>query len=202
MSNMENIHNGKTSATRRLFVLGSLLALGACAKSFHDPVTLTSVGSYDDGPPGDLAVLTYRAVDRLLRATPQLTVAVPLVVSSITDSQRIDQSSSFGTIIADLVKSRLSQEQMTVLEPRLRSSMLLKKDQGEMMLARDSRAIVPGPMYSCVLTGTYAAAGSRVYVALKLISTDDSRIVSAVDFVVWRDSDINRLLAEGMLTRV
>lgn len=183
-------------------MLGSLMTLTACAKGFQEPTTLRGVGSYDRGSAGDLAVLTYRAVDQLLQSTPELNATVPLVVSSITDSQRIDQSFSFGAIIADLVKSRLSQEHMTVIEPRLRSSMLLKKDEGEMMLARDSRAIMSGPPYSCVLTGTYATAGSRVYVALKLISADDARILSAVDFVVYRNTDINRLLGFQSPSRV
>ncbi len=182
-------------------MIGSLLILSACAQGYRDPVALTSIGSYDHGPPGDLAVLTYSAVDKLLSTTPQLTVAVPLVVSSITDSQMIDQSSSFGTIIADLVKSRLSQDHMNVSEQRLRTSMLFKRDEGEMMLARDKRAIVPGPLYSCILTGTYAAAGSRIYVALKLISANDARIVSAVDFVVFRNKDVNRLLGNSSALR-
>ena len=182
-------------------MIGFLLVLGACAKGYQDPIASTGIGSYDHGPPGDLAVLTYSAVDRLISVTPQLTVAIPLVVSTITDSQRIDQSSSFGTIIADLVKSRLSQDHMNVSEQRLRSSMLFKRDEGEMMLARDRRVIVPGPSYSCILTGTYAAAGSRIYVALKLISANDARIVSAVDFVVFRNTDVNRLLGDGLASR-
>ncbi len=138
----------KGNVIYRFLVLGSLLLLNACAGGFQEPDTLTGGGLYYRRPAGDLAVLTYRAVDQLLRSTPELTVSVPLVVASITDSQRIDQSSSFGTIIADLVKSRLSQDHMNVSEQRLRSSMLMKKNEGEMMLARDSRAIVPGPLYS------------------------------------------------------
>jgi TolB-like protein len=183
--------SSEVALTRRLVGFGFLLTLGACAKGFQDPSS-----SNDRGPARDLAVLTYRAVDRLVRLTPQLTAEVPVVVSSVTDSQQVDQSSRFGTLIADLVKSRLAQGNFTVSEQRLRSAMLLRKDEGEMMLTRDSRAMVSSPPYSCVLTGTYAAAHSRVYVALKLISAGDARIMSAVDFVVWRNEDVSRLLSE------
>lgn len=188
-------NNMRTPITRRIAALGPLLAVGACTKGFQDP------SAPDRFYSRDLAGLTYRAVDRLLeRSTPQLTVAAPVLVSSLTDSLRVEKSSRFGTIIADLAKSRLAQGGMAVSEPRLRSAMLLKRDEGELMLARDSRAIIPGPAYSCVLTGTYAAADSRVYVALKLLSADNARIISTVDFVVWRNNDVNRLLGEALPT--
>jgi hypothetical protein len=100
----------------------------------------------------------------------------------------------FGDILADFIRSRLAQDGFDVSEPRLRSRMLLRKDEGEMMLGRESRALVPPPGYSCIVAGTYAAADSRVYVAVKLISVNDARIMAAVDFVVWRTSDIDKLL--------
>ena len=179
---------------RRFFVFGCVLALNACANGLQEAPQPVGQHIYKYGPAHGLDQQTYQAVDRLLQATPQLTPDVPVVVSSITDAQRIDQSSRFGNIVADLVRSRLAQEHVAVSEPRLRSAMLLKTNEGEMMLARDSRAIVPGPLYSLILTGTYAAADSRVYVALKLVSVYDARILSAVDFVVRRDNDISNLL--------
>ncbi len=188
--------SANVSVHRRLLVLGSMLALGGCTAGFQEPSSPAATDAHGRGQASDLAVLTYRAVDRLVNSTPQLTRTVPVIVSSLTDSQRIDQSSLFGTFIADIVKSRLAQRGMTVSEQRLRSAMLSKQDEGEMMLTRDSRAAVPGPHYSCVLTGTYAAAGSKVYVALKLVSASDARIISAVDFVVWRDDDVARLLGD------
>lgn len=179
--------------TRRTLVFGSILALAACADRFQNPPR----------PPYNLVELTYKAVDRLgQRSTPQLTPEIPIVVSSITDAQKIDQSSKFGNLIADFARSRLAQNHLTVSEQRLRSSMQFQKDDGEMMLARDRRIIVTDPMHSCILTGTYAAARSQVYVGLKLIRMDDAHIISAVDFVVLRNDDVSRLLGEAFPSRV
>lgn len=193
-----------TMTSRRTLTLGSLLGVAGCSSGFTDPARVADAGpacAPNRSAPGDLTGLTYRAVDRMICATPQLTPSTPVVVSSITDSQRLDQSSSFGTLIADLVKSRLAQGNITVSEQRLRSTMLLRRDDGEMMLSRDPRVIVPNTPYACVLTGTYAVADTRVYVALKLIDATDARIMSAVDFVVWRNSDVSRLLGEVVPAR-
>lgn len=190
----------QTKMSRRTLTLGSLLGVGGCATGFVDPTP----GAYprqacatDRSTSADLGVLTYRAVDQMICLAPQMSPSTPVIVSSITDSQRLDQSSRFGTLVADLVKSRLARNNVIVSEQRLRTRMLLRRDDGEMMLSRDMRAMVPSPPYACVVTGTYAAADTRVYVALKLIDASDARIMSAVDFVVWRNSDVSRLLGEG-----
>jgi TolB-like protein len=184
-----------TPAPRRTILLGSLLVLTGCETGFADaPV---APGSALRGPNRDLADLSYRAIERLVETTPDLTENVPVVVASITDSRRLDESSRFGTIIADLARSRLSQLRIPVSEQRLRTAMALRPNNGEMMLSRDPRAIVAGPMHSCILTGTYAAAEERVYVALKLIRASDARILNSVDFVVWRNGDVNQLLADA-----
>jgi len=194
----------QTTMSRRTVLLGSLLGVGGCSTGFINPTRIADgrpACAVDRSPASDIAGLTYRAVDRMICSTQQLTPTTPLVVSSVTDSQRLDQSSSFGTLIGDLVKSRLAQRDMTVSEQRLRSTMLLRRDDGEMMLSRDPRAMVQNPPYAAVVTGTYAVADARIYVALKLIDASDARIWSAADFVVWRTSDVSRLLGEVVLAR-
>jgi len=60
----------------------------------------------------------------------------------LTDAQRIDQSSAFGNIVADFVRSRPAQNHLLVAESRLRWSMLLKANEGEVMLGRTTANLV------------------------------------------------------------
>ncbi len=175
-------------ARGKAIVVVLTLALSACAGGFHDPFHAEAP------PPQDLGQLTYQAVDHLLESAPDLVAGMPVVVSTITDTQQLDHSTPFGNIVADFVRSRLAEQHSDVSEPRLRAAMLLRKNEGEMMLGRDSKSLVPPPLYSAILTGTYAAGGERVYVTLRLISVPDSHILGAVAFVVWRNDDINALL--------
>lgn len=173
---------------RRVLAFVPFIAVAGCANEFQDPPR------YANRPSLNLGELTHQAVDRLLQSAPQVTAGVPLVVSSITDTQHLDQSSRFGNIVADFVRSRLTQNHFLISEPRLRAAMLMKRDEGEMMLGRDAHSLVSAPTYSCILTGTYAPADTLVYVDLKLISGTDAKILSAVDYVVWRNGDVNSLL--------
>jgi hypothetical protein len=144
-----------------------------------------------------LAELTYAAIDKMtLCGPPEISQIVPITVSSITESQHLDRSSAFGNIVADFARSRLAQNRMDVLEPRLRSSMLLKADQGEIMLGRDPRSLVASPSYAAVVAGTYGVGDTSVFVNLKLIRADNAQILSAADFIVWRDGDIKNLLGD------
>ena len=69
-------------------------------------------------------------------------------------------------------------------EMRLRNAVSFNSKQGEFLLSRNRRALVPPPQAAAVVTGTYAVGYDRVYVSLKLISATDARIISAADFVV------------------
>ena len=134
----------------RSFACGVIGAatLSACA-TFHDPGQLSchATGTYPARIYAkSLPELTYLAVDKLtLCGWPNISPAVPMVVSSITDSRLVDRSTTFGNVVADLVRSRLAQDGMNVSDARLRSGMLLKPDQGEMMLVRDPSSLVPPP---------------------------------------------------------
>jgi hypothetical protein len=142
-----------------------------------------------------LPELTYGVIDKMtLCGPPEMSPLVPIIVSSVTESQRLGQTSIFGNAIADFARTRLAYDHMNVAEPRLRSSLILKEDQGEMILSRDPRYLVTPPLYSAVLTGTYAVGGSNVFVSLKLIRSEDGHIISAGDFVASRGPDVDQLL--------
>jgi hypothetical protein len=118
----------------------------------------------------------------------------PIVVGSIADIQDVNRTTPLGNAIAELIRSRLVQKQFTVTDLRLRSQVLLDRSQGELMLSRDRRAVLPPPAAAEVVSGTYAVGNGTVYVSLKIITTMDARIMAAGDFTLPRSADVDRLL--------
>ena len=171
------------------------MALGGCALGASSPASSVMRGSSPETR-GDVGTLTYRAVDRLVSAVPDLASGKPVVVGSIVDVQRVDKSMPFGNLVADLARSRLVQKGVQVSEMRLRGAVLLDRKQGEIMLANDRNLVRPPPSASAVLTGTYAAGSDFIFVSLKMVSVLDARIVAAVDFAVPRQGNELFLIPE------
>ena len=46
-----------------------------------------------------------------------------------------------------------------------------------------------------VLVGTFSPAANYTYISLKLVRTEDSRIIRGHDYALPNDRDVNRLLA-------
>jgi flagellar FlgO protein len=160
-----------------------LLALAGCA----DPRTPATSSETIGASPyirGDLGTLTYRAVDLLLAGAPDVAPSTPLVVATISDVQNIETSSALGNIVAEMIRTRLVQKGHVASEMRLRSAVSFNKNQGEFLLSRNRRALMPPPNAAAMVTGTYAVSFEKVYVSLKLVSASDAHIISGADFAV------------------
>jgi TolB-like protein len=152
-----------------------------------DPnVAANSSSSIDASPydQPDLSTLTCRAADLILAASPDVTGATPLVVTSLSDAKNLETSSALGNIVADVIRTRLAQTGHKTSEFRLRSEVSLKKNDGEFLLSRPRRGLRPAPGTAAVVTGTYAVRYEKVYVSIKLISATDAHIVAGADCVV------------------
>jgi TolB-like protein len=160
------------------------LAAAGCAMDPDRSATSSSTVDAAFFQQGDLGTLTYRAVDIILAAAPDVSSSTPLVVASLTDARNLEHGSSLGNIVADMIRSRLTQTGHRTSEVRLRNAMSLKNGDGEFVLSRNRRALMPPPDTAAIVTGTYAASYEKVYVSIKLISATDAHIVAAADFVV------------------
>ncbi|HTI82771.1 MAG TPA: FlgO family outer membrane protein [Acetobacteraceae bacterium] len=170
-------------------ILGSVaitltLAMTGCAGDPQAPANSTVTAGPSAYTRGDLATLTYRAVDVLLAAAPELQGDAPFVVASIANVKDVDTSSPLGNIVADMVRTRLVQDGHVTTEMRLRSAVKFNSKEGEFLLSRNRQALVAPPQAAAFVTGTYAVGFDKVYVSLKLVSATDARIISAADFVV------------------
>jgi hypothetical protein len=171
------------------------LGLGACSLTDADPgaASSTMAGS-TPAVRGDLGSLTYRAVDLMLAETPSLATGTPMVVATVSDIEDLNTASPLGNMVSDLVRTRLVQSGVSVSEMRLRSAVLFDRRQGEIMLTRQLNRLVRPANAAVVMTGTYAAGFTRVYVSLKMVSVADGRILAGADYVVPRGGDVEGLL--------
>jgi hypothetical protein len=148
------------------FALAStvVLTLGGCATDAPGPATSSVTLGAAPFTRGNLGTLTYRAVDLILAAAPEVTASTPIIVTSVSDAQRLNISSPLGNIVSDMIRTRLVQDGHYAHEVRLRNTIELDRNEGEFLLSRNRRALMPPPS--------------------KLVAAADAHIISGADFVV------------------
>ena len=147
------------STIRRLAMAAAVcLAAAGCVTDPNEDATSSSAVAATPYEQPDLSTLTYRAVDLMLAAAPEVTRNTPLVVASLSDAKNLEKSSALGNIVADMIRTRLAQTGHRTSEFRLRSAMSLKRDDGEFLLSRNRGALMPAPSAAAVVTGTYATS--------------------------------------------
>ena len=83
-----------------------------------------------------------------------------------------------------------------VKEIKLRGEVFVKEGAGELLLSREIKSIARSQNASMVLVGTYSPAASFTYVSMKLVRTEDSRIIRGHDYALPNDRDVQRLLVQ------
>ena len=97
--------------------------------------------------------------------------------------------------MAEQIAGRMVQRGLRVVELKLRDNVVMHREQGELLLSRELREVSQAHHAQAVLVGTYAVSPRQVYVSLKLVRTEDSRIVRGYDYALPNDRDVQRLLA-------
>jgi len=83
-----------------------------------------------------------------------------------------------------------------VKEIKLRGEVFVKEGAGELLLSREIKDIARNHNASLVLVGTYSPAANFTYVSMKLVRTEDSRIIRGHDYALPNDRDVQRLLVQ------
>lgn len=175
------------------------LGLGACGLNDLDPrANSSTIAGSSPAARADLGTLTYRAVDLMLAETPGVAANTPMVVATVSDIDDLNTASPLGNMVSDLVRTRLVQSGVSVSEMRLRSAVLFDRKQGEIMLTRNLHRLIRPANAAVVVTGTYAAGYSKVYVSLKMVGVADGRIIAGADYVLPRGSEVEGLLRRKM----
>ena len=158
---------------------------------------------YGDKPgatwfPTDLIETNHRAVDALLANAP-LDAQHPVMVATLVQVDRLSESSRLGRIFSEQIAGRMVQRGVRVVELKLRDSVALQRDQGELLLSREVREVSQSHDAQAVVVGTYAASASALYISLKLVTPVGNTVVAAHNYAVPMDENVRVLLASGGL---
>lgn len=119
----------------------------------------------------------------------------PVLVATVVNVNDMSRSAPLGRTLSEQYATNMAMAGFNVKEIKLRGDVFVKEGAGELLLSREIKDIARNHNASMVLVGTYSQAASYTYVSLKLVRTEDSRIVRGYDYALPNDRDVLRLLA-------
>ena len=134
-----------------------------------------------------------RAADALLEYAP-LDASQPVLVATLVHVDRLTESSRLGRMFSEQIAGRMVQRGLKVTEVKMRESLLLQRDQGELLLSREVREVSQAQDAQAVLVGTYAVSASVVYISLKLVNPVGNTVVAGHNYAVPMDENVRALL--------
>ena len=151
--------------------------------------------SKDNTPMVDLVATSHQVVDRLVDTSQQLLdKGKPIIVASLVNVSDLQESSVLGRIVAEQIRSRLTQLGYVTQELRYRGSILVRAGNGELVLSRDAKNLSDVQQAQAVVAGVYAVAETNVYLTLRILRAQDGTVISSADYVLPKGEDVTSLL--------
>ena len=172
-------------------LLATLLLVSGCSdvnQRVIKPVTTAQASN--------LVVASHDAADALAKPAADISLSSKpvTIVTTFVDSENFLQSSALGRTVSEQIAGRLAQLGFPVREIRLRGDILVKGNQGELLLSRELKEVAKEHEASSVVVGTYSEGAQTVFLSTKMIRLDDNRVISAHNFSLKKDHDIAALL--------
>lgn len=168
-------------------VLGLAILLGGCAL---EPTNYTSVAA------NDFVAANYRAADALkTQLQGKLTGNQPLIMATLVNIDALEHSSMLGRVVSEQIATRLAQGGLPVLEMKLRNSVYLKRNQGELMLTRELGEVAGTHNAQAVVVGSYAETRDTIFINVKVIQPTTNLVLAGHDYVLAKQGTIRSMLA-------
>ena len=188
---MKTLH---LSARRALWCSAAVLATLGIQGCASNPVSTYYYGDRTGGGVRtDLIEVNERATDALLLHAV-LDANQPVLVATLVNVDRLNESSRLGRIFSEQIAGRMVQRGLRVTEVKLRESLVLHRDQGELLLSREAREVSQAQNAQAVVVGTYAMSASMLYLSLKLVNPMGNHVVAAHSYAVPVDENVRMLL--------
>ncbi|SFH44807.1 FlgO family outer membrane protein [Modicisalibacter xianhensis] len=169
--------------------LSGMLGLSLAGCATHDPAPLIV-----KTPETHMIELVEEASATLLANTRGISPDKPIIAATFVDIDDLQRSSTLGRTLSELFTSGLVQAGLTVIEVKMRNSLFIEQNTGELMLSRDVQRLSLAHDAQAVLIGTYAQAERSAYVNVRIVRARDNVILGATSIRLPLDRDIRALL--------
>lgn len=151
--------------------------------------------AYLRGPRDSMIRASYEAADKLAAmAYPVVKVDQPVIVATFVQIDRLTETTTFGRLMAEQVASRLLFQQYPIIELKLRGSVFVREGKGELLLSREIKDLSTAHNVQAVVVGTYALAGEKIFLNIKVVRPLDNRVLAAYDLAMDIDASTRALL--------
>ena len=120
-----------------------------------------------------------------------------VIMTSLVPLDRLENPSGFGLIMAEALATQLFHHGVEVIETRKARSIIMRDDQGELVLSRDGSSIARQQEATAIVAGTYSLTPQTVILNIRLLSAASSSVLSVAGLEIQRSPAINALLAQG-----
>lgn len=134
------------------------------------------------------------AIQLVAGLTPAALGDAPVLVATIVNINDLRRTAPLGRTLSEQYTTALVQSGFNVKEVKLRGDLFVQEGTGELLLSRELRNIAKAHSASYVLVGTYSVAATLTHINLKMVRTEDARIVRAHDYALPNDRDVRQLL--------
>ncbi len=145
-------------------------------------------------PKPDLSSLAHQAAQQMVASNPDLTRYSPMIAATFVSIDNLSQSSTFGRISSEIMASALAQQGMQVREVKMRDSMFIEENVGELILSRQVQRLSSQHNARSILMGTYAQGQDSLYVSARVVRAGDAMVLGSADFRLPLDNNIRSLL--------
>ena len=171
----------------------SLLALPLLAACSSTPTR--EEGNYSTISSNQFIEANYKAADSLMhQINGKLVPGQPLIMATIVNIDALEQTSTLGRLVSEQVSTRLAQGGLNMLEMKLRNSVYLKRNTGELMLTREINEVAQAHNAQAIVVGSYAETSDMVFINLKVIQPNSNTVLGGQDYVLAKEAIVRSML--------
>lgn len=166
-------------------------------------ISLSACGTYQSlmpkkpSPDVEMNELVSEATERLLDSNPQLEKYNPLIAASFVNIDALTESSTLGRLLSELFASSMAREGFLVREVKMRDSLFIEENVGELILSRELQRLTSVHSARAILLGTYAIGQTHVYVSVRVVRASDSMVLGVTDLRLPLNGNVVSLLGSG-----
>lgn len=177
---------------RRAATILALALLGGCASTApKEEANYATVSS------NQFVEANYKAANVLLaQLNGKLAADKPLIMATVVNIDALDQTSTLGRLISEQISTRMAQGGLKMLEMKLRSSVYMKRNQGELMLTRELGEVAQNHDAQAVVVGSYAETSDMVFINVKVVQPQKNYVLAAHDYVLQKEGIVRSMLLQ------